>query len=174
MPVLNQRFATFCVGIAVFAFVAWVAGKEPVEEDPESPLSWHEVAAVAVLTVNALILIAIEWEIHSYWWYLRWRGDWNRMHDYRMYAQFTYSAFFMLFGAVLLGAGFWRRSMFLRWQALLLLAAAIGKVFLVDVSQLSQGYRIISFLGLGALLLAVSFVYQRDWLNLRASEQRTS
>ncbi len=128
----------------------------------------------SVLTVNALILLAIGWEIHSYWWYLRWRGDWHGLHDYRMYAQFTYSAFFMLFGAILLGAGFWRSSAFLRWQALLLLAVAIGKVFLVDVSQLSEGYRILSFLGLGALLLAVSFVYQRDWLHLRGGEQRPS
>ena len=39
------------------------------------------------------------------------------------------------------------------------------------MSELSQGYRILSFLGLGALLLAVSFVYQRDWLNLRAKTQ---
>ena len=48
-----------------------------------------------------------------------------------------------------------------------LLAVPIAKVFLVDVSELAEGYRILSFLGLGALLLAVSFVYQRDWLNLR-------
>ena len=88
-------------------------------------------------------------------------------HDYRMYAQFSYSAWFMLFGAILLAVGFWRRSAFLRWQALVLLAVTVGKVFLVDISELSQGYRILSFLGLGALLLAVSFVYQRDWLNLR-------
>jgi uncharacterized membrane protein len=174
MPFLNQRFATFCVGIAVFSFVAWVAGKVPFKEAPESPLSWPQVALTAALAVSALILLAIGWEIHSYWWYLRWRGDWHGMHDYRMYAQFTYSAFFMLFGAILLGVGFWRSSAFLRWQALLLLAVAIGKVFLVDVSELSQGYRILSFLGLGALLLAVSFVYQRDWLHLRGGEQRTS
>jgi uncharacterized membrane protein len=36
------------------------------------------------------------------------------------------------------------------------------------MSTLSQGYRILSFLGLGAVLFAVSFVYQRDWLKLRA------
>jgi uncharacterized membrane protein len=90
-----------------------------------------------------------------------------------MYAQFTYSAWFMLFGAMLLCLGFWRRSAFLRWQALVLLAVTIGKVFLFDMSQLSQGYRILSFLGLGALLLAVSFVYQRDWLNLRAGSGGT-
>ena len=84
-----------------------------------------------------------------------------------MYAQFSYSAFFMIFGAILLALGFSRKSGLLRWQALLLLAVSIGKVFLVDVSELSQGYRILSFLGLGALLLAVSFVYQRDWFHLR-------
>jgi len=84
-----------------------------------------------------------------------------------MYAHFTYSAFFMAYGALLLAGGFWRRSAFLRWQALVLLAVSIGKVFLYDVSELSQGFRILSFLGLGALLLAVSFVYQRDWLRLR-------
>ncbi len=174
VPFLNQRFAAFCVGIAVFAFVAWVTRKAPVEETGRFPLSWPNVASAAALVVNLLILLAIGWEIHSYWWYLRWHGGWNRMHDYRIYAQFTYSALFMLFGAILLGAGFWRRSSFLRWQALLLLALSIGKVFLVDVSELSQGYRILSFLGLGALLLAVSFVYQRDWLNLRGSPRRIS
>jgi uncharacterized membrane protein len=87
-----------------------------------------------------------------------------------MYAQFTYSAWFMVFGAILLGVGFWRRSPFLRWQALLLLAVTIIKVFLFDMSELSQGYRILSFLGLGALLLAISFVYQRDWLKLRTGD----
>ncbi len=93
------------------------------------------------------------------------------MRDYRMYAQFTYSALFMIFGAIQLAVGFWKRSAFLRWQALILLAISIAKVFLVDVSRLSQGYRIVSFLGLGALLLAVSFVYQKDWLNLRGLER---
>ena len=73
----------------------------------------------------------------------------------------------MIFGAALLVLGFWRRSAFLRWQALVLLSAAIVKVFVVDVSQLSQGYRVLSFLVLGALLLAISFAYQKDWLGLR-------
>jgi len=40
------------------------------------------------------------------------------------------------------------------------------------VSELAEGYRILSFLGLGALLLAVSFVYQRDWLNLRDQKRQ--
>jgi uncharacterized membrane protein len=40
-------------------------------------------------------------------------------------------------------------------------------VFLLDTEQLNHGLRILSFIGLGVLLLAVSYVYQRDWLNLR-------
>jgi uncharacterized membrane protein len=171
-PIFNERFGTYCVAIAVCVFVAWWARKTGADGDAEQPPSWQALAVVAALAVNALILLAVSLEIHGYWWSLRWRSDFTVYSEYQMYAQFTYSAWFMLFGAILLAAGVWRRSAFLRWQALLLLAVSIGKVFLVDISELSQGYRIISFLGLGALLLGVSFIYQRDWLNLRGHEHQ--
>jgi uncharacterized membrane protein len=173
-PIFNQRFATYCVGIAVFAFAAWMAFKEKSDSEEQDSGTgsgvWPLTAAIAALTVNFLILLAISLEIHSYWWVLRWNDNSEQFQSYQMCAQFSYSAWFMLFGAVLLCIGFWRRSAFLRWQSLVLMAATIGKVFLYDMSQLSQGYRILSFLGLGALLLAVSFVYQRDWLNLRGGK----
>ena len=167
MPFINERFETYCVAIAVFAFAAWVSLNSRGEADPESSIPWTVLAPVTALIVNALVLLAICWEIDGFWWHVSWRGDMNLLDGYRMYAQFTYSAFFMAYGALLLAGGFWRQSAFLRWQALVLLAVSIGKVFLYDVSELSQGFRILSFLGLGALLLAVSFVYQRDWLHLR-------
>ncbi|UWZ85331.1 DUF2339 domain-containing protein [Occallatibacter riparius] len=166
-PVFNQRFGTYIVGIAAFAVVAWVASHARDESQTDAGLSWQGIAGASVLIINALILIAAGWEIHSFWWYLSWRGDMENFHDYRMYAQFTYSAFFMLFGAALLSVGFWRRSQFLRWQALFLLAVSIGKVFIFDMGELRQGFRVLSFIGLGALLLGVSFVYQRDLLHLR-------
>ena len=83
---------------------------------------------------------------------------------------FTYSALWMAYGAVLMIVGFWRRSAFVRWQALVLIAFTIGKVFVYDVSELDRGYRIVSFMVLGVLLLAISFVYQRDWLRLAKSK----
>jgi uncharacterized membrane protein len=172
-PIFNARFGTYCVAIAVFAFAAWHARQHRAQEgdrEEAEALPWSALAVAAALAVSALILLAVSLEIDSYWWHLSWNGDGNLYSDYQMYAQFTYSAWFMLFGAILLGAGFWRRSAILRWQALVLLAMAIGKVFLVDVSELSQGFRILSFFGLGALLLGVSFAYQRDWLNLRAGK----
>lgn len=68
--------------------------------------------------------------------------------------------------AGLVTIGFWRRSSFVRWQALVLIAVTIVKVFAYDIWRLERGYRIVSFFVLGLLLLAVSFIYQRDWLRL--------
>jgi uncharacterized membrane protein len=68
--------------------------------------------------------------------------------------------------AGLMMIGFWRRSSFVRWQALVLIAVTIMKVFAYDIWRLELGYRIVSFIVLGMLLLAVSFIYQRDWLRL--------
>jgi len=174
--IFNERFGSYCAGIAVFAFAAWVAMKAKAQAQAENSGTgiWPAIAAGAVITVNFLILLAVSLEIDSYWWTLRWNGNgnWDVYHDYQMYAQFTYSVWFMIYGAILLSVGFWRRSAFLRWQALALLAITILKVFLFDMSELSQGYRILSFLGLGAVLFAVSFVYQRDWLKLRAGKDK--
>lgn len=175
-PILNERFATYCIAIAAFAFTAWIARSFSAEEseDRQASFTWIQIAAGAALIVNALILVMLSLEIHAYWWADPSRADWVQLGQHRIYAQFSYSALFMIFGAILLGIGFWRRTAFLRWQALVLLAAAIGKVFLFDVSELSQGYRVLSFLGLGALLLAISFAYQKDWLGLRNPERHTS
>lgn len=171
-PFLNQRFGTYLVAIAVFAFLLWLARNSREENDANPLMQWQNWAAISVLVLNVLILIACGWEIHSYWWFLRWQGNDALLRDYTMYAQFSYSALFMLYGGLLLSIGFLRRSAYLRWQALILFAVTIAKVFLVDMSELGRGLRILSFLGLGVLLLAVSYVYQRDWLNLRSQKDQ--
>jgi uncharacterized membrane protein len=75
---------------------------------------------------------------------------------------FAYSAVWMVYGSGLMLVGFWKHSAFLRWQAIVLLAMTVLKVFLVDISTLERGYRIAAFIVLGAILLAVSFFYQRS------------
>jgi uncharacterized membrane protein len=51
---------------------------------------------------------------------------------------------------------------------LALLGVTALKVFLLDLSELDRAYRIVSFIVLGAILLAVSYLYQRS--QQRASE----
>src|SRR5258708_820363 len=97
----------------------------------------------------------------------RWdASDWVNWQHVKIARDFTFSALWMAYGAMLMVVGFWRRSAFVRWQALALIAFTIGKVFLYDVSELDRGFRIVSFIVLGALLLAISFLYQWDWLKL--------
>ncbi len=71
------------------------------------------------------------------------------------------SAFWIAYAAVLLGVGFWLQQPPVRWTGLGMALIAAAKVFLYDLSQLSQLYRIVSFVLLALVLLALSFRYQR-------------
>ena len=55
-----------------------------------------------------------------------------------------------------------RRSRLLRLMALALLGLTTLKVFFLDLSALDRAYRIVSFIVLGAILLAVSYLYQKS------------
>jgi hypothetical protein len=66
-----------------------------------------------------------------------------------------------IYAIVLLFIGMARKSGILRWVSLILLLATIGKLFLVDLTDLRGLYRVGSFLGLAISLLAVSWLYQR-------------
>lgn len=81
--------------------------------------------------------------------------------DMRFQAQLWISVAWALYAAALIGLGFRRRDADLRWAGLAGFALTLGKVFLVDMAGLSAAYRIGSFLVLGVLLLAASFLYQR-------------
>jgi uncharacterized membrane protein len=60
-----------------------------------------------------------------------------------------------------MGAGLLRRVRSLRIIAIVLFGIAILKIFFYDLSFLETLYRIISFIGLGIILLTVSYLYQR-------------
>jgi len=75
--------------------------------------------------------------------------------------RYSYSAAWILFGAALLVLGVLRRGKALRYASLAVTLLAVGKVFLYDTANLSDLYRVFSFLGLGVSLLALAWVYQR-------------
>jgi uncharacterized membrane protein len=71
------------------------------------------------------------------------------------------SILWALYASLLIGVGIYRKLRGARVVGILLLGATIAKVFLVDLSALQTFYRIISFIVLGVLLLAVSYSYNR-------------
>jgi uncharacterized membrane protein len=164
----NSHFATALFSLAIFASSAWLALHVPRGNDQaieRSFPSWLEIAAASIIAFNFVAVTAFVRELEVLW-YNQTAGN----PEADLQKSLAISGFLMLYGAVLLAAGFWRRSAFIRWQALILLVFTIAKTFLYDLRNLSQGYRVLSFLGLGALLMAISFAYQKDWLALRNSQ----
>ena len=179
--IFNARMATFAVAIAVLGALACYASRRPDEFNQRS-------AQIAIVALNVLALTALSHEVADFYGRQQvaiqpaYRGGTYPQYDaaysanargIRLAEDFTYSALWMAYGAMLMIVGFWRRSSFVRWQALLLIAVTIIKVFVYDVSQLDKGYRILSFIVLGVLLLTISFVYQRDWLQLSGANKKS-
>jgi uncharacterized membrane protein len=168
---LNTHFAVYLAGMGAFAIVTALSRKTLGSETPGAALEVDSrafLAGFATAAFNVVALLAVSLQIELYWRQQPYRAPGSlRGASHPAYVDFTYSAWFMLYGAALMAAGFVKRIAFLRWQALILLSVSIAKVFLFDISHLNEGYRVFSFLGLGVLLLTISFAYQRDWLGLR-------
>ncbi len=154
--IFNLRFGLYLVAIAALALIAYYARMEGGDENRQ----W---AAVAVVALNVLALLALHFEVIDYFRPAALQrfnpSEWRSMNIAR---DFTYSAIWMLYGGALMLIGFWKRSAFLRWQAIVLLTLTAAKVFFYDISALERGYRIVAFIVLGVILLAVSFFYQRS------------
>jgi uncharacterized membrane protein len=75
--------------------------------------------------------------------------------------QLALSGLWLLYSVLLMVAGIWRRKQGLRIMAMILFGITILKIFIYDLSFLETLYRIFSFIGLGLILLAVSYLYQR-------------
>jgi hypothetical protein len=73
----------------------------------------------------------------------------------------TYSIAWALFAFALLLVGMKRHMRFVRYAGLALLLVTLAKLFLHDLGNLSQLYRIGAFMAVAVILIVASFVYQR-------------
>ncbi|HTH53117.1 MAG TPA: DUF2339 domain-containing protein [Edaphobacter sp.] len=160
-PFLNADFGMALVGLLLLAAMAW--GSLRFALNDQATLFWVQIFGGSIILFNLVAILIGVREIHALWPLTVANSD------SELQRALTVSAFLMLYGAALLAIGFWRRTAFIRWQALILLVFTIGKTFLYDMRSLSEGYRVASLVGLGVLLMAVSFAYQKDWLALRNS-----
>jgi uncharacterized membrane protein len=75
--------------------------------------------------------------------------------------QYTYSIAWLIFGVVLLGIGILVNSERARLASAAVIALTILKAFMIDMSTLTGVYRALSFIGLGLVLVAIGWFYQR-------------
>lgn len=96
-------------------------------------------------------------------------GLWSGLGQLETY---TYSALWLVIGVALLTAGVWLKSQVLRIASAALIAIAVLKVFIFDMSELEGVLRALSFIGLGAVLIGIDLFYQR--LLTRAAREKIS
>jgi uncharacterized membrane protein len=147
----NERFAAYMVLIVCFGVALWAAQTYQQEIAGQERI---EVGIFAVL-INIYALIALSAEFWDHF------GKTNTGLDAALAQHLSLSLLWTAYASGLLFLGVQRKSAVLRWQSLVLFGLVVGKVFLYDLSFLERAYRILSFFVLGAVLLAVSFVYTR-------------
>jgi uncharacterized membrane protein len=152
IPVFNGRFPGCSVVIASF-YVLLYAGSR--YRDVLS-LNEKSVNGIIFFITQALTLILLSLEVHDFF-YLSGSEGYSLVYAYQM----SLSVLWALYASVLTGAGIIKRIRRARIFGILILGCAVLKVFLMDLSFLEPVYRIISFIVLGLLLLAVSYGYNR-------------
>jgi uncharacterized membrane protein len=118
--------------------------------------------ALAMLVASSLVVVAFSAENDLYW---NLKGDVSA--DARFASSLALSFIWALCASGFIAAGLWRGYAPIRYLAIGLFGLTVVKVFLVDLSALGGIYRILGFVGVGLVLLMVSFAYQRLRRGLR-------
>lgn len=155
---LNKGAVTYLIVILALAMIVWLYDRQARNSGAKFNRSLLTVLQIAL---NLMIIILFTQEINAYYDYLWRMADYRGLTLIQNSQNLMLSMIWGLHAAVLVGLGFWRGMKGIRWFGLGFLGVVIFKVFLYDLSNLSTPYRILSFMGLGIILLAVSWIYHR-------------
>ncbi|MGX5849891.1 DUF2339 domain-containing protein [Mesorhizobium sp. PL10] len=158
IPVFNLLFLAYLLpAIAAGGLALYARDKRP-------PWYAQMLAVVAALLVFAYATLSVRRAFKG-----EFIGLWSGLGQLETY---TYSALWLVIGVVLLTAGVWLKSQVLRIASAALIAIAVVKVFLFDMSELEGVLRALSFIGLGAVLIGIGLFYQR--LLTRAARENSA
>lgn len=170
---LNMRVAMLLVGIlgTIALMRIWDnSSNNPSGENDTVPKFMRpHISLILGMTLFLHIFSLLSGEASDFWHsrimslYTLPQGDTTllRIRDLENAKQLTISLVWLFYATVLMVLGLMRRIWAMRIAALALAGLAILKIFLYDLSDLSTPYRIGSFIGLGVVLMLVSYLYQR-------------
>jgi uncharacterized membrane protein len=167
-PFFNRNFGV-AMGAVLALSVAISLCAGPVEPVESSAIN-RNIAMVSFIALNLVLLTAMYRELSLYFHTGVAPSAYGAATEQ---SDFAFSGWMMLQGVALMVAGFWRRVTLPRWLGLTLLVATVLKAFAYDMRNMGTGYRVISYLGLGVILMAVSFAYQKDWLSVKETDDLT-
>ncbi len=168
--IFNRTLAAF----AMFVAALWLVVRTYARSG-EAFAEASIVRPVATVAANLLAIVALSAQAAGYYEAriaaelsrtgaaaLESNGFAGRLRNLELAKQLSLSVVWALYASGLLVAGRVRRLRLLRVMGLALLSLTTLKAFFWDLSSLDRAYRIISFIMLGAILLIVSYFYQRS------------
>ena len=153
--ILNWLLYTYGIAaISAFVGARWLRAAESRRPEAERTKLAPAAAFLGLLLVFWLINLEVA-DYYSPGRYIEFDATRSLARD------LTMSVAWAVYAMVLLGLGIARGLRPLRLVSLGFLLLTVAKVFLYDLSKLTGVYRVLSFLGLGMSLIAVSLIYQR-------------
>jgi uncharacterized membrane protein len=149
VPIFN-RYAMPALGVAACVLFVAAAARHFLKRP-------REIDSVARVTAG-LVGVLLVWLILSIEVYQTFT---TTLYGDDQTARTSLSVLWPLYGALLLGVGFKMDSAALRWTGLALFALTLGKVILVDMSNLPGFYRVAAFFALSVILGAAAWGYQK-------------
>ena len=145
-PVLNVLLLAYAIPAGLLLAFAWIT--RPIERRS------IPFAAAAFALLLGFAWVSLETR-HAFQGSNLADGDVSEAESY------AYSVVWLAYAGVLLAGGLWQKSQALRFGSLIVVMAAVLKVFIVDMADLAGLWRVASFFGLGLCLVGIGFLYQR-------------
>ena len=145
-PLFNLLGLAYLLPAALIALFAWLAARQ------------GETLAARIAAIAVLLLVFVDLSLEVRHGFHGTRLDLGHTTTAEWYA---YSLAWLAYAGSLLGLGLRFGQQALRHAGLVLLSLVVLKVFLFDMATLTGLYRALSFLGLGASLVAIGYLYQR-------------
>ncbi|MBI3261621.1 MAG: DUF2339 domain-containing protein, partial [Acidobacteria bacterium] len=150
-PILNARFAA---GALLVALLYWIATRYRQARDSGLAIRVSSVA-VALVGANVLTLVLLTQEIAAYW-------PRRETVTASLMREVLISITWAMYAAGLIGVGIRHAYPPIRYLAIGVFGLTVIKIFTVDLSNLGGIYRVLGFIVVGAVLLAASFLYQKQ------------
>jgi uncharacterized membrane protein len=161
VPIVNARTFSAAVVAGGVGYLAWRYGTAGRTGRPTSP----RLVATLVVTTAVLPLCWASAEIVALFarsaWFGAAAGGAGAVTSAGLARDVALSTLWAAYALLLVRVGIGRQYAPLRVLAIVLFGITVAKVFLVDLARLERGYRVLSTVALGLLLLGASYLYQR-------------
>ncbi|MCH5583621.1 DUF2339 domain-containing protein [Shimazuella sp. AN120528] len=159
-PIINLRFLSLICTIGIlFFFYRYMKKNEDIKNSLYLRYIRQTLFFIGVLAVFLCVTLEISDTFEANM--LRYIHESEEVIRLKNLQQLSISIAWLLLSCFFLWVGIWQKKQSVRIMSICVFGLSILKIFFFDLSFLTTLYRIFSFMGLGIILLSVSFIYQK-------------